>query len=168
MCRIVRCPRRRWPKSGATRTPCLPTTSRCSPISSIAAVSSAMFLQGGKARWRHCFLAAHSSSPRTCISARRQCDISMRWRRRRCRLSQQCRPAVLSASLKSAREPEAPPRLLLPRLPSDRVRYVFTDVSDLFLDRARQKFASYPFMEFGRLDLEQDMLCRATRLRAST
>ena len=44
-----------------------------------------------------------------------------------------------------------------PRLPPDRVRYVFTDVSDLFLDRARQKFASYPFMEFGRLDLDQDI-----------
>ena len=46
---------------------------------------------------------------------------------------------------------------LLPRLPSDRVRYVFTDVSDPFLERAKQKFASYPFMEFGRFDLEQEI-----------
>jgi acyl transferase domain-containing protein/SAM-dependent methyltransferase len=47
---------------------------------------------------------------------------------------------------------------LAPRLPSDRVRYVFTDLSDMFLDRARQKFTSYPFMEFGRLDLDQDVI----------
>jgi acyl transferase domain-containing protein len=46
---------------------------------------------------------------------------------------------------------------LLPRIPSDRVRYVFTDVSDLFLDKAKQKFASYPFMEFAQLDLERDI-----------
>ena len=47
---------------------------------------------------------------------------------------------------------------VIPTIPSDGVRYVFTDVSDLFLDRARQKFASCPFMEFGRLDLDQDLL----------
>ena len=64
MCRIVRCPRRRWPMSGAMRTPRLPTTSRCSPILSIAAVSSVMSSQGGKARWRRCFLAVHSSGRR--------------------------------------------------------------------------------------------------------
>jgi acyl transferase domain-containing protein/SAM-dependent methyltransferase len=44
-----------------------------------------------------------------------------------------------------------------PNLIPDRVRYVFTDVSDLFLDQARQKFASYPFMEFGRFDLDRDL-----------
>ncbi|MGA2410209.1 MAG: beta-ketoacyl synthase N-terminal-like domain-containing protein [Candidatus Binataceae bacterium] len=47
---------------------------------------------------------------------------------------------------------------VIPRIRSDRVRYVFTDVSDPFLDRARQKFASCPFMEFARLDLDQDLL----------
>jgi acyl transferase domain-containing protein len=46
---------------------------------------------------------------------------------------------------------------LAPRVSPERVRYVFTDVSDLFLDRAKQKFASYPFMEFGRFDLEQEI-----------
>jgi SAM-dependent methyltransferase len=40
---------------------------------------------------------------------------------------------------------------------SDLVRYVFTDVSDLFLDHAREKFASCPFMEFARLDLDEDL-----------
>jgi acyl transferase domain-containing protein/SAM-dependent methyltransferase len=43
-------------------------------------------------------------------------------------------------------------------LPSNRIRYMFTDVSDMFLDRGRQKFTSYPFMEFGRLDLDQDVV----------
>jgi acyl transferase domain-containing protein len=32
--------------------------------------------------------------------------------------------------------------------------YHFTDVSDLFLDRARARFATYPNMRFGRFDLD--------------
>ncbi len=43
-----------------------------------------------------------------------------------------------------------------PAIASDRVRYMFTDVSDVFLDRARQKFASFPFMDFSRFDLDRD------------
>jgi acyl transferase domain-containing protein/SAM-dependent methyltransferase len=46
---------------------------------------------------------------------------------------------------------------VIPMITSDRIRYVFTDVSDVFLDRAKQKFASYPFMEFGRFDLDRDL-----------
>jgi acyl transferase domain-containing protein/SAM-dependent methyltransferase len=46
---------------------------------------------------------------------------------------------------------------LLPRVSSESTGYVFTDVSDLFLDWAREKFVSYPFVEFRRLDLEQDI-----------
>jgi acyl transferase domain-containing protein/SAM-dependent methyltransferase len=45
---------------------------------------------------------------------------------------------------------------LLPVLPPDRARYTFTDVSDLFLDRARERFAAYPFVEYRRFDMEQD------------
>ena len=45
---------------------------------------------------------------------------------------------------------------LLPMLPPDRARYTFTDVSDLFLDRARERFAAYPFVEYRRFDMEQD------------
>ena len=45
---------------------------------------------------------------------------------------------------------------LLPVLAHDRTRYVFTDVSDLFLERARERFAAYPFIEYRRFDLEQD------------
>jgi len=47
---------------------------------------------------------------------------------------------------------------LVTKLPSDRVRYVFTDVSDIFLDRASQKFAPYPFMEFRRLDIDREIV----------
>ena len=45
---------------------------------------------------------------------------------------------------------------LLPRLRPDSTRYRFTDVSDLFLDRARQTFAHYPFVEYGRLNMDVD------------
>jgi acyl transferase domain-containing protein/SAM-dependent methyltransferase len=41
-------------------------------------------------------------------------------------------------------------------LPPDRTRYLFTDVSEVFLDRARQRFGNYPFLTFGRLDLDKD------------
>ena len=44
---------------------------------------------------------------------------------------------------------------LLPVLPPDRTRYVFTDLSRLFLDRAAAKFAGYPFVEYALLDAEK-------------
>jgi len=49
---------------------------------------------------------------------------------------------------------------VLPVLPAGRVTYHFTDVSDLFLDRARQKFAAYPFVRYGLLDVEKDGLAQ--------
>ena len=39
---------------------------------------------------------------------------------------------------------------LLPVLPTHRTRYLFTDVSDIFLDRARERFQCYPYLRFGR------------------
>jgi SAM-dependent methyltransferase/acyl carrier protein len=45
---------------------------------------------------------------------------------------------------------------LLPLLPPQASEYHFTDVSDAFLNRARQKFAAYPFVRFGLLNLELD------------
>ncbi|KAM3115390.1 amino acid adenylation domain-containing protein [Phormidesmis sp. 146-33] len=45
---------------------------------------------------------------------------------------------------------------LLPVLPPDRTTYLFTDISSYFLQRARSRFAAYPFLQTGRLDLEQD------------
>ena len=45
---------------------------------------------------------------------------------------------------------------LLPALSADRTQYVFTDVSDVFIDRARQRFRHYPFVSYSRFDLERD------------
>ncbi len=45
---------------------------------------------------------------------------------------------------------------VLPVLPPERTEYVFTDVSPLFLARARETFAAYPFVDFRRLDIEHD------------
>jgi acyl transferase domain-containing protein/SAM-dependent methyltransferase len=46
---------------------------------------------------------------------------------------------------------------LLPVLRHDRVRYRFTDVSDVFLDRARRRFADFPFVEYGKFDLDREL-----------
>jgi acyl transferase domain-containing protein/SAM-dependent methyltransferase len=45
---------------------------------------------------------------------------------------------------------------LLASLPADRVRYRFTDVSELFLDTARARFAAYPSFDTSVFDLEID------------
>jgi malonyl CoA-acyl carrier protein transacylase len=44
---------------------------------------------------------------------------------------------------------------LLPVLPPDTI-YCFTDLSDLFLTRAADKFAAFPFVRFGHFDIERD------------
>ncbi len=46
---------------------------------------------------------------------------------------------------------------LLPLLDPGRSEYVFSDVSDLFLARAREKFAGFPFASFAIFDLEKDL-----------
>jgi acyl transferase domain-containing protein/acyl-CoA synthetase (AMP-forming)/AMP-acid ligase II/SAM-dependent methyltransferase/acyl carrier protein len=46
---------------------------------------------------------------------------------------------------------------LLPILPATRCEYVFSDVSSLFLAKAREKFAAYPWIDHRVLDLEQDL-----------
>lgn len=60
------------------------------------------------------------------------------------------------------------------------VDYHFTDVSDFFLDRARERFASYPNMRYGRFDLDlppadqgytpgqYDLIVSANAVHAST
>ncbi|GAA0463438.1 type I polyketide synthase [Streptomyces stramineus] len=45
---------------------------------------------------------------------------------------------------------------LLPLLPADRTRYVFTDVSPLFVSRAERRFAAYDFVEYRPYDLDAD------------
>ncbi len=47
---------------------------------------------------------------------------------------------------------------LLPNLPAERVEYYFTDVSDFFLARARERFAEHHFVHYGLLDIERSPL----------
>ncbi|GHO54873.1 type I polyketide synthase [Ktedonobacter robiniae] len=47
---------------------------------------------------------------------------------------------------------------LLPILPADRSTYIFTDLSEAFLQRAQQKYQNYPFVSYQILDLEHDPL----------
>ena len=46
---------------------------------------------------------------------------------------------------------------VLPHLNAFLVEYVFTDVSALFLTKARERFADYPFCEYHLLDIEKDL-----------
>src|SRR5690606_34316456 len=41
-------------------------------------------------------------------------------------------------------------------LPAEATRYHFTDVSEVFLDRAREQFAAWPFLRFGLADMDRD------------
>jgi acyl transferase domain-containing protein/SAM-dependent methyltransferase len=45
---------------------------------------------------------------------------------------------------------------LLPVLDPARTRYTFSDLSDLFLDRGRDHFGAYPFVDYRRFDLDAD------------
>jgi acyl transferase domain-containing protein/phospholipid N-methyltransferase len=45
---------------------------------------------------------------------------------------------------------------LLPVLPPERTLYCYTDLSGLFLTRAKEKFQTYPFVRYGLLDIEQN------------
>ncbi len=45
---------------------------------------------------------------------------------------------------------------VLPMLPADRTQYVFTDVSDVFLDRGRDRFGQYPFVSYERFDMDRE------------
>ena len=47
-------------------------------------------------------------------------------------------------------------RLLLPLLPAEHSEYVFSDLSPLFLDKARRAFADFPFMRYQVFDVEKD------------
>jgi SAM-dependent methyltransferase/acyl carrier protein len=44
---------------------------------------------------------------------------------------------------------------VLPELPAARAHYRFTDVSTFFTERARSRFAGYPFVEYGVFDLDR-------------
>ncbi len=47
---------------------------------------------------------------------------------------------------------------VLSALPADRTTYWFTDVSTAFFDRARDRFAPYPFVRYAALDVERDVV----------
>ena len=46
---------------------------------------------------------------------------------------------------------------LLPILPADPAEYWYTDVTPAFFDRARERLSAFPFLRFGKLDLERDL-----------
>ncbi len=45
---------------------------------------------------------------------------------------------------------------VLPVLSAGQAEYVFTDISPLFVAQAEEKFDTYPFVRYARLDIEQD------------
>jgi malonyl CoA-acyl carrier protein transacylase len=45
---------------------------------------------------------------------------------------------------------------LLPLLPPQRTRYLFTDVSELFLAQGRERFRDFPFMDYALFDLDSE------------
>lgn len=46
--------------------------------------------------------------------------------------------------------------MVLPHLPSDRTEYIYTDISPLFLARAEDRFAEYPFVQYRLLNIDKD------------
>ncbi|MDX2432932.1 MAG: SDR family NAD(P)-dependent oxidoreductase, partial [Bacteroides sp.] len=46
---------------------------------------------------------------------------------------------------------------VLPLLPAGRCEYYYTDVSHMFMLKAQQRFARYPFVEYKILDIEKDI-----------
>lgn len=45
---------------------------------------------------------------------------------------------------------------ILPKLPAKRTEYVFTDVTQVFVNSAQQKFSSYDFIDYAVLDIESE------------
>jgi acyl transferase domain-containing protein len=55
---------------------------------------------------------------------------------------------------------------VLPMLPPERAEYLFTDVSQQFLDRARERFAAFPFVDYDILNLENPLFGRDALLES--
>ncbi|WP_414590455.1 aminotransferase class III-fold pyridoxal phosphate-dependent enzyme [Anabaena sp. CCY 9614] len=45
---------------------------------------------------------------------------------------------------------------ILPHLPAAQTEYVFTDLSPVFMGKARQNFSDYPYIQYQILDIEQE------------
>lgn len=75
------------------------------------------------------------------------------------------------AAFIATREPNRPIRVLevgagtgsstaslVSTFPAHRTEYWYTDVTPAFFDRARERFADFPFVRFAKLDLERDLI----------
>ncbi|MBO1049482.1 MAG: class I SAM-dependent methyltransferase [Dolichospermum sp. DEX182a] len=51
---------------------------------------------------------------------------------------------------------------LLPHLPPQQTTYVFTDISNFFLQKAANKFSDYPFVSYHILDLDHNPIAKVT------
>jgi acyl transferase domain-containing protein len=49
---------------------------------------------------------------------------------------------------------------VLPMFPAERTEYVFTDLSKLFMSKAEERLADYPFLRFQVLNIEQDPIAQ--------
>ncbi len=47
---------------------------------------------------------------------------------------------------------------ILPALPVEQTRYIFTDISPLFINQAKHKFSKFDFVEYQTLDISRDPL----------
>ncbi|MBA3773942.1 MAG: SDR family NAD(P)-dependent oxidoreductase [Ramlibacter sp.] len=52
---------------------------------------------------------------------------------------------------------------LLPELPADRAEYTYTDIGQLFLGKAKERFREYDFVEYRELDIEKDIEAQGFR-----
>ena len=55
---------------------------------------------------------------------------------------------------------------ILPILPKEQTRYIFTDVSAAFIKRAAQKFRAYEFVEYQALDISRSPLAQGFELHS--
>jgi acyl carrier protein len=56
-----------------------------------------------------------------------------------------------------AQAPAARRRRCCPFCPPEQTQYHFTDLSDLFLGRAEERFRAYPFVSYGIMDIEKPL-----------
>ncbi|QQR01168.1 amino acid adenylation domain-containing protein [Enterocloster clostridioformis] len=49
---------------------------------------------------------------------------------------------------------------IFPNLHFERTEYVYTDVSTFFTNEAKKRFENYPFIQYGILDINKDLLCQ--------
>ncbi|MCC5608951.1 amino acid adenylation domain-containing protein [Nostoc sp. CHAB 5834] len=70
-------------------------------------------------------------------------------------ITQSCKPKTHLRILEIGAGTGAVTREILPILPCDRTTYIYTDISQYFLDLGQQQFGNYTFLETGLFDLEK-------------